>query len=69
MLSTIIDIKAEFKVKNLLSWSSHPIRVVQQGNNHVIVVIESSGVQRPMLFIPYRISGYPLSWNLPCESV
>ena len=33
----------------------HPIRVVKQGNYHVIVVTECSGVQHPMismLFIP-----------------
>ena len=50
----------------------HPIRVVEQGDYHVIVVIECSRVQHPMksmLFIPYRISEYPLSWNLPCDSV
>ena len=38
----------------------------------MIVVIESSGVLHPMismLFILYRLSEYPLSWNLPCDSV
>ena len=43
---------------------NHPIRVVEQGDYHVIVVTEYSGVQHPMismLFIPYRISEYPLS--------
>ena len=44
----------------------HPIKMVEQGIYHVIVVIECSGVQHPlisMLFIPYRLSEYPLSWN------
>ena len=42
----------------------HPIGVVEQGNYHMNVVFECSGVQHPiisMLFIPYRISEYPLS--------
>ena len=33
----------------------HPIRVIEQGNYHVIVVTEYSGVQHPMIsmvFIP-----------------
>ena len=51
---------------------THPIRVVEQGNYHVIVYHVYSGVQYPMismLFIPYRISEYSLSWNLPCDTV
>ena len=35
--------------------ANHPIRVVEQGNYHVIVVTKCSGVQHPMismLFIP-----------------
>ena len=42
----------------------HPIRVVEQGNYHVIVVIECSWIHHlmmSMLFIPYIISEYPLS--------
>ena len=45
----------------------HPIRILEQGNYHVIVVTDCSGVQHPMismLFVPQRISEYPLSWNL-----
>ena len=50
----------------------HPIRVVEQGNYHAIVVTEYCGVQHPMmpvLFISKRISEYPLSWNLPPDAV
>ena len=47
------------------SWiTNQSIRVVEQGNYHVIVVNECSCVQDPMismLFIPYRISEYLLS--------
>ena len=41
----------------------HPIRVAEQGNYHVIVLIEYPGVQHPMismLFIPYRKSEHLL---------
>ena len=56
--------------KILIAMKHRPIRVVEQGNYHVIVVIECSGEQHPMismLFIPYRMSEFPLSLNLPCK--
>ena len=50
---------------NILMWMIlHQIRVVEQGNYHVIVYHVFSGVQHPLIsipFIPYRISGYPVS--------
>ena len=48
----------KMKKKSLMNISSclhHPIRVVEQGNYHVIVYLVYSGVQHPlisMLFIP-----------------
>ena len=55
---------SKYKESPLNSLIFHPIRVVEQGNYHVIVYHVYSGVQHPMismLSILYRISEYPLS--------
>ena len=53
--------------------STQIMQVVKHDIYHVILVILSYGVQQhPMiyiLFIPLRISEYPLTWNLPCDTV
>ena len=70
-------------IRNTNTLVYHPIRVVEQGNYHVIVVIGCSGVQHPMISMPFFFpTEYPsilyqetyhvivckITWQLPCST-
>ena len=63
-------------LSSLFSFSTmclkHPIYVEEHDNYHVIVVTECSwvySIHDINTLIPWKISKYPLAWNLPCDIV